>query len=376
MTKVMVMVDRPIPSDHSFLQGCIGNYLGEVFDLSWVGPAHKEQKCSKEDFAIRSNGRLKLYLSFLFVLPKLIMYIHKEKIRVLYVRNDPVFALFAIVLGSFIPVRFIYQLSHLKEEQILQKWNGSYLFSMGSRFFARVSRLLRDFVIARADLFIPISQSMLDELSYLKFRDVKVMGLGFDPTEFTGPPAGEFQFPYIIYVGTLDPIRNFELTLRGFVKYIESCRDSNLRLLVVGGEELDSDRKRCLEYARYLGIEDQVIFINRMPRLEMIGVIKGALAGISIIPPVGINKTISPTKLFEYIGAGIPIIVSSGIPAQDEVASFYTSSYWADDEQQIAQAISQCVMDGKNNVAAPLSESASRYSYAHMASELISYIGR
>lgn len=105
----------------------------------------------------------------------------------------------------------------------------------------------------------------------------------------------------------------------------------------------------------------------------MLGILKGALAGLSVIPPVGINKTISPTKLFEYIGAGIPIIASKGIPAQDEVASNYLNCFPANNEEEISKAIIKCV-----SIARPLERGSYqdllKYSYEEMARDLSNFI--
>jgi glycosyltransferase involved in cell wall biosynthesis len=366
-----MMVDRPIPTDHSFLEGCIQNYLSKNFDLLWVGPSSNKYVV-KGLIPLRSRGRFGLYSQFFFRVPSLLRLIVRERIKVVFVRNDPVFALFAIILRLFLPLKVIYQLSHLKEEQVLQKWDGEYLFSRFSRSLACLSRLVRNWTITRADLFIPISTSMLNELASVRCRSVKVMGLGFDPKEFQIAGVG-LNFRYIVYVGTLDPIRCFELTLRGFTRYVAETGDRNLKLVIVGGKKTDKDRTRCEHFTRSLPASDQVLFFDQMPRLEMLGILKGALAGLSVIPPVGINKTISPTKLFEYIGAGIPIIASNGIPAQDEVASNYIKCYSANNEGEIAEAINKCVSIAGSSEKIP-EQVLLKYSYEKMASDLSDYI--
>lgn len=371
--KVLMMVDRPIPTDHSFLEGCIQNYLSYDFDILWVGPG-SNKSVGKGLIPLQSRGRFGLYSQFFFRMPSLLCLIVRERIKVVFVRNDPVFAVFAIFLRLFFPLKVIYQLSHLKEEQVLQKWEGEYLFSGFARSLARLSRLVRNWTISKADLFIPISTSMVNELAGVNCRNVKVMGLGFDPKDFEIAGSG-LKFRYIVYVGTLDPIRDFELTLRGFSRYVAETGDQDLKLVVVGGRKTDRDRGRCEHFSRSLLASDQVLFFDQMPRLEMLGIVKGALAGLSVIPPIGINKTISPTKLFEYIGAGIPIIASTGIPAQDEVASHYVRCYSANNEEEIAKAIIKCVSIASS--AEALSDpNLFKYSYERMASDLVDFINR
>ena len=379
MNSVLLMVDRCVPSDHSFLQGCLENYLGRKYELIWVGPKQKNiDNADRNICGLKSNGRMSLYFRFLIFSPKLVSIIKNKHIKIIFVRNDPIFAIFALIMRLLFSVKVMFQLSHLKEEQVLQRWKGHYNYNYGIRLFAKVSRCFRNYVISKADLFVPISNAMLGEFDNIVKSEVMVLGLGYDPNEFSRDFPRLYSFPYVIYVGTLDKIRDFEMTLDGFSKFLSNNQNSDLRLVVVGGNPDDPDRIRCSLYADKINLSDKVIFVNKIPRTEMIGLISHAVAGLSVIPPIGINVTISPTKLFEYIGTGIPIVVSRGVPAQYEVASSYDKCFWADNADEISKGIEFSLDATRQRDVSFVSETYADqdFSYSQMAQKIICYIDR
>jgi len=82
----------------------------------------------------------------------------------------------------------------------------------------------------------------------------------------------------------------------------------NVKLVVIGtGKRIDEARQQ-VEKQR---IDHKIIFLPRMKWEEMIGYIKCCDAGLSIDADTCINQRFSlPNKLFDTIGAGVPVIVS------------------------------------------------------------------
>lgn len=371
--EILMMVDRPLPTDHSFLQGCISKYLSRRAVIHWVGRT-SESVGSELPFALHAKGRLGMYLRFLAKSIVLFQYIYKNNVSIIFARNDPVFALFAFFVSRVLNIKFVFQLSHLKEEQVLQKWEGSYLHPFHVRLLARISRALRNYAIRHCDIFLPISNGMLESLEQkgvLSNRALPI-GLGYDPDDYSGPIDAPLSFPYIIYVGTLDPIRDFDKVIDGYSLYLEKNPVVGLKLVVIGGHYNDSDRIRYRRLVQKLDLVSNVLFLDQMERKEMISYIRGAKAGLSVIPPLGVNMTISPTKLFEYIGSGIPVIVSSGIPEQDEISSYYHKTYIANTAEEVSVSISNIIQADCSfkNSESQSSDFENQYSYVNVSERL------
>jgi glycosyltransferase involved in cell wall biosynthesis len=97
---------------------------------------------------------------------------------------------------------------------------------------------------------------------------------------------------------------------RGGEELIEAIRmTENVSLLVIGsGDVLPVLREKV----RSFGISDRVIFIPKLPWLELMRYTKSADAGLSLDKDTNLNSHFSlPNKLFDYISAGIPVIASN-----------------------------------------------------------------
>ncbi len=119
--------------------------------------------------------------------------------------------------------------------------------------------------------------------------------------------------PYIIYQGSVNIGRGLELMFNALK--IDPC----LHLVIAGdGPELINLKGK----AEILNIKKQVKFLGRLLPKELKEWTSGASLGISIEEPLGISYISAlPNKLFDYIQAGIPALVSDfpemgGIVAQ------------------------------------------------------------
>ena len=82
----------------------------------------------------------------------------------------------------------------------------------------------------------------------------------------------------------------------------------NVKLVVIGTGKRIEEARQQVEKQR---IDHKVIFLPRVQWKEMIGYIKCCDAGLSIDADTCINQRFSlPNKLFDTIGAGVPVIVS------------------------------------------------------------------
>lgn len=119
--------------------------------------------------------------------------------------------------------------------------------------------------------------------------------------------------PIVAYAGHLYAWKGVDVLLGAL------ARTPEVRGLIVGGHEAESDLARLRERARVLGVADRVEFTGLVPPRSVAAQL--ARASILVLPnlPTAISASFtSPLKLFEYMAAGRPI-VASDLPAIREV---------------------------------------------------------
>lgn len=118
----------------------------------------------------------------------------------------------------------------------------------------------------------------------------------------------------IIYQGAVNKGRGLELMLKA-LKHLD-----NARLWVIGkGDELSNIKALCKE----LNVEEKVIFFGRINLEKLPKYTRKAHIGFSLEEDLGLNYRYAlPNKIFDYIQARIPVIVSD-LPEMKAVIDEY-----------------------------------------------------
>ena len=64
------------------------------------------------------------------------------------------------------------------------------------------------------------------------------------------------------------------------------------------------------EMERYHDLNDKVVFYGRMDLLDGYEISKRCIAGLAVLKPIGNYINSYPTKVFEYMSIGLPVITS------------------------------------------------------------------
>lgn len=124
----------------------------------------------------------------------------------------------------------------------------------------------------------------------------------------------DFQLPVILFHGLFMPSRGLE----NLIKAMEFI-DGGVLLLV--GEGILNEK--LLDTRKDSGLEDKVFFRPLIPNQLLIEFAKQATLGVSLLEPVSKNhKYALPNKFFEYIQAGLPVIVSEDTTLAEYVDNF------------------------------------------------------
>jgi glycosyltransferase involved in cell wall biosynthesis len=122
-----------------------------------------------------------------------------------------------------------------------------------------------------------------------------------EPAAPGDPPAGEGVFAY---VGAVTRNRGLEVAIEA----IAQVPQARLRLLGPSGAAYRVELERL---AADRGVADRVEFAGAVPPGGVIDSLRGATAGLALIQPACLSYELSlPNKIFEYLLAGLPVLVS------------------------------------------------------------------
>jgi glycosyltransferase involved in cell wall biosynthesis len=125
------------------------------------------------------------------------------------------------------------------------------------------------------------------------------------------PKAGE---RIIIYQGSLNMGRGLETAIRA-MQFVENAR------LIIAGTGYNEPALRAL--TRSLKLHEKIQFMGRIPSEELMRYTAQADLGISLEENIGLNYYYAlPNKLFDYIQARIPVLVSN-LPEMAAVVQQY-----------------------------------------------------
>lgn len=185
--------------------------------------------------------------------------------------------------------------------------------------------------------FSPIKKSLTWVLQQLVFTGAKraslVMPIGEDHHADLlahGVPAEKMELQYmgvadhfarapqqprtdttlkLVYTGTVSASRGRDVMLEAMHLVVSNNLYINLHLCIVGASE--SELAYCQQKIQDLGLHDHVEVLGRISGDRVHQYLQNADAAICIWQPSQWNMFNPPTKLFEYLVAGLPVLASN-----------------------------------------------------------------
>lgn len=147
-----------------------------------------------------------------------------------------------------------------------------------------------------------------------------------------------------VYVGRVSVERGIESFLRAMI-YVD-----NLHLAVVSNQQ-DKYREHLLNMADKLGLSDRFHIKPYVPNEDVSSYIQDADLGISPLHSYGNSNVSIPTKVSEYIHAGIPV-VSSKLEAMEKFMTTHKIGelHEPENEHEIAEAVKKVLSNRKRYV--------------------------
>ena len=226
--------------------------------------------------------------------------------------------------------------------------------------------------IRKAMRIIAVSQSTKDDLMHcLDIPDerISVVYEGIDHSLFRPVSQQIYNRPYILFVGTEHPRKNFTTLLKAFSQLKSEPRFKELKLVKVGGaggQETDF-RSQTMGVVESLGLVDDVIFTGFVPETDLPTYYSGAEALVlpSLYEGFGF-------PVLEAMACACPVITSdnSSLPEVVGKAGIMVDPH---DTNSLAQAICAVLTDSElsNNMIRRGLVQSKRFSWKKAAEQTL-----
>lgn len=207
--------------------------------------------------------------------------------------------------------RFIYWLSYpYAESRLLDAREGRALVPWLSLIGANAAAwLLYKFIMPRADRVFVQSERMLRDVAANGIREDRMTSVPMAVSEdLLEKPRVAVAPDTVLYLGTLIKVRRLDVLIEA-LRIVKQERP-DARLIFVGDGEDPTDRAFLEERARQLRLTESVEFTGMLPMGDAHERVMSAAVCVSPFYPTPILQSTSPTKLYEYMALGRPVVAN------------------------------------------------------------------
>jgi glycosyltransferase involved in cell wall biosynthesis len=184
------------------------------------------------------------------------------------------------------------------------------------RSLAAVTRVMEGWVYRNVDAIFPVTLHLKNHiLSYhVPESRIRVLPSGVDTQLFSPGPRNTAvlqqwgigpEDPVILFMGTIYKFSGLDRIIREFRKILS--QHPNARLLIVGCGE---DEERLKQLSIEAGLSSHVVFGGLHPYSALVDIIRSSDICINPFELNDITRDILPTKLFQYLACGKPVIAT------------------------------------------------------------------
>jgi glycosyltransferase involved in cell wall biosynthesis len=270
--------------------------------IRWFAlPYHKRPSAPATAYDILAGARMAVRL------------IRRHKIDVLHARSHVPLAM-ALLARRVVDCRIIFDIRGLLAEE----YADSGIWTESSRAFRAVKRLERA-GIRRADQLVVLTRRMRDwlvENNLAPAEKVEVIPCCVDFSRFAlkgsveEPGAERFE---VVYAGAATGLYLLKEMAEFFLAVRERRADAFLRIMTA------SPRDAVVETLRRAGLSEDDFWVGAVKPAEVPLYLRHARLGLSFRAPTFSQIAASPTKIPEYLAAGVVAVSNSGIGDTDEL---------------------------------------------------------
>ena len=316
---VICLIDKSWPPQHSFVNGMLANTLANEENIRVrllvsnssriISPTrYGRAVCIPSLYPRRGLNR---FLNLFKVLQLLYYQIRRESFKgfniILFVRNDPIYLMSASLLRKKVS-RLVFQSSFPHEEQ-----SRNFIKKIIAKFIYRVSGYGVDSVTGVSPQGVKRIKKLFNQDLLGKYIPL-LSDLPIYP-KINEKRSSSKKIPTFVYLGSHSKERELQTIFKAIE--ISVLNGVDAEFLFIGYDFKEDSYLKKLPQVKKLLKHGKLRIEAAISRDKVPKVLSNCDIGICLIPPKPIYLESSPTKLVEYMGAGLAVLASTGIPMQE-----------------------------------------------------------
>jgi glycosyltransferase involved in cell wall biosynthesis len=314
--------------------------------VRWLSlPYHKRPSVPATLYDIMAGARLAARL------------VRREGVDVIHARSHVPMAM-ALLARQWTNCRLVFDIRGLMAEE----YADAGIWAEGSPPFRAIKRIERAGV-ARADQLVVLTRRMRDHLVQHGLKDAGSIEVipccvdfsRFDESEVKDAPPAPASFE-VVYAGSVTGLYMLEEMGRFFLELHKQQPGALLRVMTTSAA---ADAAAVL---RRVGLDDRDFWIGAVTPAEVPAYLRRARIGLSFRRPTFSQIAASPTKIPEYLAAGLPVVCNAGIGDTDDllIKEKVGVVVGAFDQESYAEAVRQALALGRDPEIQARSRAAAR----------------
>jgi glycosyltransferase involved in cell wall biosynthesis len=269
--------------------------------IRWLSlPYHKRPSVPATLYDIVAGARLAARL------------VRREGVEVIHARSHVPMAM-ALMAQQWTRCRLVFDIRGLMAEE----YADAGIWKEGSPPFRSIKSIER-LGIKRADQLVVLTRRMRDwlvEKGLKEAESIEVIPCCVDFARFEeeeGEPSVADRFE-VVYAGSVTGLYLLEEMGRFFLELREQEPRALLRILT------KSSAAETVATLRRVGLDDKDFWVGAVSPADVPAYLRRARLGLSFRKPTFSQIAASPTKVPEYLAAGLPVVCNAGIGDTDEL---------------------------------------------------------
>ncbi len=322
----------------------LSRFMHKSYDVRWSIDSYSSEKTAsycKIPIILNKISKKPLRRIFLELMNiiKKINQIKKYNPDIIFVRNDFINGLIGLFFKICYSKKLIFNLSYpIYDSMILEA--KKYKDKRVLRYlYGKIGNILIRPILKYSDVIVAISPEMKKKY-FSKYHD-KTLVLPMSAEVSKGNVLSNRK-NQVIYHGSLDRLRNIEFLIDVMSRLMLKSNE-NIKLIITGD---GNDRKRLEKLVKDKALQEKIIFKGNISRRNIHAVFSKCRLGLSPLPPDEIFKVSSPTKTFEYLAEGLPVIATD-IPEHRKLVDNSCGFVLNYDADEFASAIKDMIKNKK-----------------------------
>lgn len=243
--------------------------------------------------------------------------VRRSGVDVIHARSHVPLAM-ALLAQQWTGCRLVFDIRGLMAEE----YADAGIWAEGSPPFRAIKRI-ESVGIRRADQLVVLTRRMRDWLVQQGLKSagsIEVIPCCVDLARFDGADAEDAQVGAgdrfeLVYAGSVTGLYMLEEMGRFFLELQKQQPGAFLRIMTT------SRAASAANVLRQVGLEAQDFWVGAVPPAEVPMYLRRARVGLSFRKPTFSQIAASPTKVPEYLAAGLPVVCNAGIGDTDDLVS-------------------------------------------------------